>query len=60
MSKFHVTKVVTSDNLSSFIEALNQQTRDGYVADQTRVSPKLWLLRIACTYRGDADLVRGL
>lgn len=60
MNKFHISKITTSANLISLIEAINTQTRDGYVADQTRIGPKLWLLRIACSWRDDAALVRGL
>lgn len=60
MNKFNVTKVVASADLVSFVEALNRQTRDGYVADKVRVGPKLWLLRIACSWRDDATLVRAL
>lgn len=60
MNKFYVTKVVTTDNLFGFVAVLNRQTRDGHVADQTRVGPRLWLLRVACSWRDDADLIRGL
>lgn len=59
MNKFNVTKVVASHNLANFVASLNTQTRDGYVADQMRIGPRLWLIRIACSLRGDADLVRG-
>ena len=59
MSKFNVTKVVATDNLANFVASLNAQTHDGYVADQTRIGPRLWLIRVACSLRGDADLVRG-
>lgn len=60
MCKFYVSKVIAARDLAPFIEALNSQTRDGYVADQTRVARDLWLLRIACSERDDAALVRGL
>lgn len=60
MSKFYTTKTVSVDSIANFIEALNRQTRDGYIADQARITSKLWLLRIACTWRDDAHLVRGL
>lgn len=60
MSKFCVTKVVATDGIANFVVALNRQTHDGYIVFQTRISPKLWLLRIACSWRDDAALVRRL
>ncbi|GAA0246980.1 hypothetical protein LNAOJCKE_0441 [Methylorubrum aminovorans] len=60
MYKFYVSKVVAARDLASLVEVLNSQTRDGHVADQTRIARDLWLLRIACSERDDAALVRGL
>lgn len=60
MCKFYVSKVVAARDFASFVEALNSQTRDGHVADLTRIARDLWLLRIACSERNDAALVRGL
>ncbi len=59
MNKFNVTKVITAENLANFVANLNAQTQDGFIVDQARIGPRLWMIRVACSLRGDADLVRG-
>lgn len=60
MSTFHITKVVSSNELQGLVDALNTQTRDGHVAEIVRIKPTLWLLRIEVGHRDDFDLIRSL
>ena len=60
MNKFYVSKTVVSGDLPALIAALNSGTRDAYVAHQERIDAGLWLVRVACTWRDDAEFVRGL
>jgi len=59
MNKFYISKVVSTCKLATLVTHLNARTRDGHIADQTRIGRNRWLVRVACTYRDDADLVRG-
>lgn len=58
--KFYTNKVVATADISNLVDVLNSRTRDGHIVHQERIERHLWLVRIACTYRDDADLVRGL
>lgn len=60
MKMFYVTKIATDANIARFVEILNQRTHSGYIAAQTRVGRKNWLLRVACICRDDANFVRNL
>lgn len=57
---FHITKVTTTRQIGSLVRALNTNTRDGHIADQARIGRHLWLLRVTCSWRDDAELIRGL
>lgn len=57
---FYVTKLIATRNLAGFVDSLNKRTRDGHIAGQIRVSRSLWLLRIACSWRDDAALIRTM
>lgn len=60
MMKFYISKVIATADISTLVSALNARTRDGHIACQTRIDRNHWLLRVACTYRDDADLIRDL
>lgn len=57
---FQITKVIAVRNFPSFVSALNTKTIDAYIAEQTHITRNLWLLRVACSERDDAKLIRGL
>ena len=57
---FHITKIATTRQMGSLVKALNTSTRDGHIADQARIGRHLWLLRVTCSWRDDAEFVRKL
>lgn len=57
---FHITKIATTRQMGFLVKALNTNTRDGHIADQARIGRHLWLLRVTCSWRDDAEFVRGL
>ena len=57
---FHITKVTTTRQMGSLVNALNTNTRDGHIANQSRIGHHLWLLRVTCSWRDDAEFVRSL
>lgn len=60
MNKIYISKVVAANDISALVRTLNARTRDGHITCQTRIDQNRWLVRIACTYRDDADFVRAL
>lgn len=60
MNKFFISKMVAPGDLPALVIALNTRTRDGYIAHQERIDSGLWLIRIACLWRDDAEFVRSL
>lgn len=60
MLKIYISKTLDTNDLPSFVLALNKKTRDAYIADQMTIDENVWLVRIACTYREDADIIRAL
>lgn len=59
MLTYKITKIVSSDDLSSIVVLLNTKTRDGHIAREVRITPRLWLISIELTDRGDAEMIRG-
>lgn len=57
---FHISKIITTSGIVSLIEVINTQTQDGYVSHQARIGRHLWLLRVTCSLRNDAEFVRML
>jgi hypothetical protein len=57
---FHIAKITTTRRMVPLVKALNTNTRDGHIADQARIGRHLWLLRVTCSWRDDADFVRSL
>ena len=58
MIKFNISKVISTSAIPTFVADLNTRTCDGHIADQTEIGQGIWLIRIECTQRDDADLVR--
>lgn len=57
---FHTTKIISTREMDSLVKSLNTNTRDGHIVAQTRISRHLWLLRVTCSWRDDAEFVRSL
>lgn len=57
---FQVTKLISTRNLSRFVNSINEKTRDAYINEQTRIAPNLWLLHVVCSWRDDAQVIRSL
>lgn len=57
---FHVSKIITTRRFNFLIKVINANTRDAYISDQARIRYQLWLLRVTCSWRDDAEFVRSL
>ncbi|NGM39037.1 hypothetical protein G4G93_35050 [Methylobacterium sp. DB0501] len=60
MDKFFVSKTVAPGDLPALVIALNAKTRDGYIVRQVQITPLVWLVLVGCSWRDDAEFVRGL
>ena len=59
MNMFFVTKIVNKKSLADLVEVLNTRTQDGYIDNQLMIDSDLWVVRVACSLRSDAGLVRA-
>jgi hypothetical protein len=56
---FFITKIVNTNELVKLVDVLNTNTQDGYIDDQKLIDSDLWVVRVACSLRSDAGLVRA-
>jgi len=57
---FHITKMIDTKQIRFLVRSLNMNTRDGHIVDQARIGRHLWLLRVTCSWRDDAEFIRRL
>lgn len=56
---FFITKIINTKTLVNLVDVLNNNTQDGYIDEHKLIDSDLWIVRVACSLRSDAGLIRA-